>query len=139
MQILQEMGLMAAGLIKVFVFLVPCPGSGKCHCLLSRALHCVPQGQSAPCKPGAILSCSSAAVRPFLLYNIFASLQASTNIFCSSLAMLSAALGRVTPQDDANTFVENTLKSLSRCGTGSIDLWTALFQVLMVMKAGQSS
>ena len=53
--------------------------------------------------------------------------------------MLSAALGRVTPQDDANTFVENTLKSLSRCGTGSIDLWTALFQVLMVMKAGQSS
>ena len=53
--------------------------------------------------------------------------------------MLSAALGRVTPQNDANTFVENTLRSLSSCGTGSIDLWTAPFQVLMVMKAGPST
>lgn len=137
LQVLPELGTLAAGLINAAIHLVKAvvgavvyfPGiinlwSSGTVCPLHTRGHSVLQ------------QCGSEA---FLLDDFFASLQASTNVFWSSLALLSAAVGRTTANTDASEFVQNALNGLSRYGAGSIDLWTASFKVLGVMKAGPST
>ena len=72
----------------------------------------------------------------FLLNEFFDSLQTATNVFWSSLAFLSRAMHKAEPDSDTMEFVQNVLNGISRYGVGSIDLWTARFQILEVMKAG---
>ena len=136
MQVLPELGSMVAGLVNAAILLVKTvvgvvvyfPGiislwSSGTVCPLHTRGHSVLQ------------QCGSEA---FLLDDFFSSLQSSTNIFWSSLTMLSSAIGRTT-NTDAGEFVQNGLDGVARYGAGSIDLWTASFKVLSVMKAGPST
>ena len=132
MQILPEAGSLAAGVVNAGIHLtkmvvgvvVYFPGivrlwSSGTVCPLQTRGHSVLQ------------QCGSQA---FLLDDFFGSLQASTNIFWGSLALLSQRVGTLG-SSDASAFAQNVLNGASRYGAGSIDLWTAGFQVLSVMRA----
>ena len=71
----------------------------------------------------------------FLLDDFFSSLQTATNVFWSTLNIISNYVGTSTGVTAAQ-FVQNALNGMARYGAGSIDIWTAKYQVLTIMKTG---
>ena len=136
MQVLPNLGSLGAGLVNAGIFLV--------KAVVGVVVYL----------PGIVLLWSSGTVCPlatrghsvlqqcggevFSLDDFFDSLQGATNVFWSSLNMLSASVADLS-SSDASRFVQNLLDGSARYGAGSIDLWTASFTVLGVMEAGPSA
>ena len=136
MQVLPELGTMAASLVNAGVLLVQTVLGGMVY--FPGILHLWSSGTVCPLQThghSVLQQCGSEA---FSLDDFFSSLQTATDVFWGSLTMLSAAVGGVAG-GDASGFVQDALDGVARYGAGSIDLWTARFQVLAVMKAGPSS
>jgi len=70
----------------------------------------------------------------FLLDDFFDSLATATNIFWSSLTFLSRALHEADGDSSTLEFMQDALDGMARYGQGSVDLWTARYQVLQVMQ-----
>jgi hypothetical protein len=137
MQVMPEVGSLFAELLNAAVFLVKMPVDVVVYLpgitnLWSSGIICPLQTRGH----SILQQCGSNA---FLLDDFFDSIQAATNIFWSSLTLLSSAVDDVTADTDASRLVQNSLDGLARYGAGSIDLWTAQFQVMSVMAAGPST
>lgn len=137
MQVLPEIGSLLAELLNAFIFLLKMPLD-----LVAYMPGITNQWRSGTVCPlqarghSILQQCGSNA---FLLDDFFNSLETATNIFWSSLTLLSAAVDDVTADTDASRVIQNALDGLARYGSGSIDLWTARFQVMSVMAAGPTA
>ena len=137
MQVLPEIGSLIAELLNAFIFLVKMPADLVIYMpgisnLWRSGMVCPLQARGH----SILQQCGSNA---FLLDDFFDSLETATNIFWSSLTLLSAAVDDVTADTDASRDIQNALDGLARYGSGSIDLWTAQFQVMSVMAAGATA
>jgi hypothetical protein len=132
MQVLPELGSLAAELAAAGVFLLKMPldavlySSGIIH-LWSSGLICPLQTRGH----SVLQRCGAGA---FSLDGFFASLQTATDLFWSCVTFVSALVGRAK----SASFVENALNGIARYGAGSIDLWSARFKVLTVISQGPS-
>jgi len=133
MQILPELGSMTAELLLAGVFLIKLPLDTVLY--LPGILNLWSKGVVCPLKSRGHSVLQQCGVNAFSLEDFFSSLQTATNIFWSSLTLLSSAVGGL----GSTGFVENGLNGLARYGAGTIDLWTVRFQVLNLMKEGPSS
>jgi hypothetical protein len=137
MQILPDVGSLTAELLSAAVFLVKTPVDLIAY--LPGIMNLWSSGTICPLQTRGHSILHQCGSNAFLLDDFFDSLQTATNIFWSSLTLLSAAVDDVTTDTDASRVIQNSLDGLARYGAGSIDLWTAQFQVMSVMKAGPST
>ena len=134
MQVLPDLGSLTAELLNAFIFLVKMPVDLVAY--FPGISNLWASGTICPLQTrghSILQQCGSSA---FLLDDFFNSLETATSIFWSSLTLISAAVDDLTTDTDASRQVQNTLDGLARYGSGSIDLWTARFQVMSVMAAG---
>lgn len=134
MQVLPEVGSLFAELLNAFIFIVKMPVDLITYMpgissLWSTGMICPLQTRGH----SILQQCGSNAL---LLDDFFDSLETATNIFWSSLTLLSAAVDDLTTDTDASRTIQNSLDGLARYGAGSIDLWTAQFRVMDIMAAG---
>ena len=137
MQVLPDVGSLLAELLNAFIFLVKMPVDLVVY--LPGITNLWSSGTICPLQTRGHSILHQCGSNAFLLDDFFDSLQTATNIFWSSLTLLSAAVDDVTTDTDASRQIQNSLDGLARYGAGSIDLWTAQFQVMSVMKAGPAT
>ena len=132
MQILPEFGSLLMELVIAGLFLVKMPVDAVVYTpgvinLWSSGTVCSLQthGHSVLQNCGADL---------FSLDDFFDALQRATNIFWSMPTYVSTLISKV----DSTDFIQNMLNGAAKYGAGSIDLWTARFQVLSVMEIAPS-
>ena len=136
MQVLPEFGSMLAELANAAIYLVKMVLDTITY--FPGIVHMWKSGTVCPLNTHGHSILQQCGSNAFLLDDFFSSLQTATNIFWSSLTMISSAVGDLTINTDASRFVQNILNGAARYGSGSIDLWTASFQVLNVMKTPSS-
>jgi hypothetical protein len=134
MQILPDLGSLTMELLAATVLLIKMPIDLITYMpgivqLWSTGMICPLQTRGH----SVLEQCGSNALS---LDDFFNALETATNIFWSSLTLVSLAVDTATPDNDASHFVQNFLNGLSRYGAGSIDLWSGSFKVLDVMKVG---
>jgi hypothetical protein len=137
MQVLPEVGSLFAELLNAAVFLVKMPIDLVAY--LPGITRLWASGTICPLQTRGHSILHQCGSNAFLLDDFFDSLQTATNIAWSSLTLISAAVDDVTTDTDASRLIQNSLDGLARYGAGSIDLWTAQFQVMTVMAAGPSA
>jgi hypothetical protein len=137
MQVMPEIGSLFAELLNAVIFLVKMPIDIVAY--LPGITNLWASGTICPLQTRGHSILQQCGSNAFLLDDFFDSLQTATNIFWSSLTLISAAVDDVTADTDASRLIQNSLDGLARYGAGSIDLWTARFQVMNVMAAGPAA
>ena len=137
MQVLPDLGSLFAELLNAFIFLVKMPVDLVVY--LPGIMSLWESGTVCPLQTRGHSILQQCGSNAFLLDDFFNSLETATNIFWSGLTLLSAAVDDLTADTAASRQIQNTLDGLARYGKGSIDLWTARFQVMSVMAAGPTA
>jgi hypothetical protein len=137
MQAMPEVGSLFAELLNAFIFLVKMPIDLVAY--MPGITNLWSSGTICPLQTRGHSILHQCGSNAFLLDDFVDSLESATNIFWSSLTLLSASVDEVTADTDASRLIQNTLDGLARYGSGSIDLWTARFQIMSVMAAGPTT
>ena len=133
MQILPKFGSFIARLVSAGVFLIKMPLDSVLY--TPGIINLWSQGLVCPLQTRGHTVLQQCGANAFALDDFFDSLQSATDIFWAGLTFVSRLVSTVQSTD----FVQNALNGIARYGAGSIDLWTARFQVLKAMDAGPST